>query len=260
MNGLSLYFRYSVMNIKCKMQYKQWPLYFLGTMIMSVIDFLGVRILFSRFGSLGDWTASHTLLVFGIASTAFGISEWIARGFDEFPNQVRRGKFDKILLRPRTAFLQVMGERFQFEKGGRVIVGIACIIIASNSLKIVWSFGTVIITMGSIVGGLLIYTGVMIIFASISFFTVGAIDTVYIFTNHTLQYAQIPFHTMPSFIKHILTFIFPIALVYYFPVLYIIDKDVSLFSFIALPVGILFFVISLGVWKVCMRHYHSTGS
>ena len=60
MNGLILYFKYSLMNIRCKLQYKAWPLYFLGTMITTVIDFLGVRIMFSRFGSLGGWTAAHT--------------------------------------------------------------------------------------------------------------------------------------------------------------------------------------------------------
>ncbi|MCK5130231.1 MAG: ABC-2 family transporter protein [Clostridiales bacterium] len=260
MNSIKLYFKYAIMNIRCKMQYKQWPFYLLGTMLTSVIEFLGVRIMFMRFGDLGDWTASHTLLVFGVANTAFGISEWIFRGFAEFPNQIRKGLFDKILLRPRTAFLQVMGERFQFEKAGRVIVGVSCIVIASDTLQIGWDITSLLVVVGAIGGGVLIYSSVMVIFASISFFTVGAISVVYIFTNHSLQYAQIPFHTMPNMIKHVLTFVFPIAICYYYPVLYIINKDINVLSFIALPVGLLFFSLSTVVWKACIKHYHSTGS
>ena len=83
--------------------------------------------------------------MFGIATTAFGFSEWIFRGYSEFPRQIREGAFDKILLRTRSAFLQVIGERFQFEKGGRVTVGIICIVIATNMLNILWSFNSALV-------------------------------------------------------------------------------------------------------------------
>lgn len=260
MNSIKLYFKYCVMNMRCKMQYKAWPFLILSVMINSTIDFLGIRILFTRFGSLGYWTAHHTLMVYGIACTSFGMAEWFSRGYDVFPWQVRSGHFDKMLLRPRSTFLQVIGEKFEFERCGRIIIGISCIIASASALEIAWSINTILCILGAIVGGYLIYTGVMIIFASISFYTVGAIDVAYAFTNHTLQYAQIPFHTMPKFIKHILTFIFPIALCYYYPVTYIVRMDSRILSFIALPIGVLFFVVSLGIWIVSTRKYHSTGS
>ena len=113
---------------------------------------------------------------------------------------------------------------------------------------------------GAVAGGFLVYAGVMVIFAAVSFFTVGAMNVVYIFTNHTLQYVQIPFHTFPEFIKHILTFVFPIGLCFYYPVLFTIGWDSGLLCFLAFPVGVLFFSVSLIVWKICMGHYHSTGS
>lgn len=260
MSGLSLYFKYSIMNIRCKMQYKAWPFLFISYIITTIINFIGVMVLFSRFGNLGYWSAAHSLMVFGIACTAYGFADCLSRGFENFPKQVRSGRFDKILLRPRTAFLQIMGEAFEFERFGRMVVGIATIIFASNTLQIQWNGYAILVATGAVIGGFLVYTGVMIIFAAISFFTIGRLEIKYIFTLNSLQYVQVPFHAMPNIIKNALTFIFPLAVCFYYPVIYIAENTTSVFAYIALPVGLLFFTVSLGIWKVCMRHYHSTGS
>lgn len=262
MSGFRLYIQYAKMNFRCIMQYKTWFLGIMSTMMNAIIDFIGVTLLFSRFGSLGDWTAYHTLLAYGLATSAFGTAEWFSRGFDVFPWYVRSGKFDRLLLRPRRTFLQVMGEKFEFPRLGRVFVGILCIVIAINKLYIYVNLINIMVVISAIAGGWFIYTGVFIVFSTASFWSIKPLQIVYTFTNHTLQLAQIPAPMLGKNILRFLTFIFPLALCYYYPAMVIIgEQGVSTWiGFMALPVGIVFFMGSLLLWKFGVNHYHSTGS
>ena len=73
-----------------------------ATALNTAVDFLGVMIQFARFGAIGDWTAGHTLLCFGLTTTAFGLAEWFSRRFDTLPWYVRSSDLDRMLTHPRS--------------------------------------------------------------------------------------------------------------------------------------------------------------
>ena len=261
MNSIKLYARYAKINSKSIFEYKAWPLQVLASMLTAFWDFIAVAVLYWRFGSLGDWQIGHTLFVFGMGTTSFGLAEWFSRGLDVFPWYIRSGAFDRILLRPRSTILQALGERFQPDRGGRVLVGLGCIIIAAADLGVSWNVKTVGMIIAAIIGGWFLYTGVFAIFATIAFWTIGPVKVVYLFTNHTLQYLKIPFGYFTKSLRHILTFVFPLAAFTYFPVMSISGFSSNAFyGFAALPAGCAFFLISIVFWKYGVRHYHSTGS
>lgn len=262
MNGLSLYLRYAKMNFKSIIQYKLWKILMLSVAVNTIVDFLAVVILFSRFGSLGDWSIYHILLIFGIATTSFGLAEWLSRGYDVFPNLVNTGFLDRMLLRPRTTFLQVMGHRFEFQRLGRVLVGIGCISIAHVKLGLGLDILKFLALIGALLGGWLVYTGIFMNLSTLSFWTLQPLDISYIFTNATLQYAQIPLPLLGQKIKGLLTFVLPLGLCYYYPAMYIADLShyPIWVSFMALPGGIIFFLISLKLWIIGVKHYHSSGT
>ncbi|MDT8719290.1 ABC-2 family transporter protein [Clostridium sp. 19966] len=261
MSDLRLYFNYVKVNVRSTLQYKTWPLSILTTIVNSIVDFMGVIILFSRFGNLGGWTRFHVLLVYGIAASSFGLAEWFSRGYDVFPYYVGAGNFDKILLRPRNTFLQVLGEKFEFQRFGRVGVGIFCIVYSLNTLGVHITSIKLLALIGSLIGGFLVYTSIFMLLSTLSFWTLQPLDIMYIFTNATLQYAQIPLPLLGRGIQSFLTFILPLGLCYYYPAMLICGSEASKWTgFMALPGGILFFIFSLFIWKVGVRHYHSSGS
>lgn len=262
MNSWRLYLRYAMINLRSAMQYRTWPLTMLTVVFNSVLDFLGVRILFARFGDLGMWSSSHVLLLYGLATTSFGFAEWFSRGFDVFPWQVSNGFFDRILLRPRGTFLQVMGHRFEFQRFGRVAVGIGCILYSLHQLDIRIDWVSGIVLFGAVIGGWLVYTAIFILLSTLSFWTLQQLDIMYIFTNATLQYSQIPLPLLGRTIQRILTFILPLGLCYYYPAMVITNTHdfPAWVGFMALPGGCIFFAIALLAWRIGVRHYHSSGT
>src|SRR5688572_26748747 len=81
----------------------------IGQLLITALEFAGFASLFARFGNIRGWTLSEMALFYGIISTAFALGESIMRGFDKFAPLVKNGELDRILLRPRSAALQVLG-------------------------------------------------------------------------------------------------------------------------------------------------------
>lgn len=262
MNSWRLYLRYARINLRSIMQYRTWLLSVLTVGVNSVIDFLGVRVFFVRFGDLGVWTSAHILLIYGLAAMSFGFAEWLSRGYDVFPWQVNTGFFDRILLRPRGTFLQVMGQRFEFQRFGRVAVGIGCILYSLGRLEVRWTIGSGLILFGAVLGGWFVYTSIFMLLSALSFWTLQPLDIMYIFTNASLQYAQIPLPMLGRTVQRFLTFVLPLGLCYYYPAMLITGMNdfPDWIGWMAFPGGCVFFLLTLLVWRFGVRHYHSSGT
>jgi ABC-2 type transport system permease protein len=105
-NGFRLYARYVGVSIKAQMQYPaSFLLQSLGQFLSTIIEFVGVWALFSRFQSLMDWTLPQVALFYATVNIAFAIADMISRGFDIFgPEFVKTGNFDRLLLRPSSSW------------------------------------------------------------------------------------------------------------------------------------------------------------
>lgn len=63
-------------------------------------------------------------------SMGFGLSELIGAGIDSFDMTIRRGEFDRVLLRPVGAFTQIIGSDFRLRRMGRLTQGFIAFAIA----------------------------------------------------------------------------------------------------------------------------------
>ena len=56
------------------------------------------------------------------------------------------------------------------------------------------------------------------------------------------------------------TFLIPYALIQYYPLLYILDRDSSLFLVFVPLLAVWFLLPSYALWRFGVRHYQSSGS
>ena len=119
---MKLYWKYFMIHLKSKMEYKtSFLLTCIGQFLVSFQVFLGIYFMFRRFSSVEGFTYEEVLLCFGITLMEFSLAESVARGFDLFPVLVRKGEFDRIMVRPRNEILQVLGSRIEFTRIGRML-------------------------------------------------------------------------------------------------------------------------------------------
>lgn len=262
LENIKLYGKYLRMHLLSGLQYKGWWLMILQVLFVVVTDPIATFFLFSRFGPIGPWTVERILLVYALAVTSFGLAETFCRGFDYFPfHMIRNGHFDRLLLRPRPLFVQVAASYFHIHRLARVVSGLVVIGWSLARQGVALSPLRVGLLVGSLVGGCLMYSGVFVLSSGIAFFTIKAVDWIYILTNASYQVTRCPVPYMPRFLYGAFTFVLPLLVVSYYPASAMCGwGEPSCLGWLALPAGAGFLLLSLLAWRWGVRHYQSTGS
>lgn len=266
MDNIKLYFKYIKFSIESQLQYKaSFIMMSIGHFLITFIEFLGIWVLFERFGDIQGFTFPEAALFYGIVHIAFSITEGWTRGFDIFPRLVRTGDFDRILLRPRSTVLQILGHDIQIMRIGRFAQGLVVLIWSILKLNIKWTISKSILLVGSIIGGNFLFSGMIVLQATLSFWSVQSLEIVNSFTYGGVQAAQYPISIYKPWFRKILIYIIPLATVNYFPAMSILGKVDSFnypswLGWVSPLFGFMFFIFSLLIWKFGVRHYTSTGS
>jgi ABC-2 type transport system permease protein len=258
-----IYFRYLAMNVKSILEYRlsAW-LVAAGQVLTGLFSFLSLSLLFSRFGSLAGWSFAEAALCFGVTYTAFSISETFARGFDTFSRMVIQGEFDRVLLRPRSTIIQVLGAKTDITRISRVLFGIVIICAIIPGTDIVWGFSKICTLVLMILGGAAVFTGVFILGATVCFFTLEGLEVINIFTDGGRELASYPLPVYGKWITRFFTFIIPFGCMNYLPLLYLTGRAERWpVLYMLMPLlGFAFILPCVLVWRLGVRHYSSAGS
>jgi ABC-2 type transport system permease protein len=263
---LRLYCRYLGVSVRGQMQYRaSFWLFSVANLIATGIEFLGIWVLFDRFGHLRGWTLPEVALFYGVVSIAFALAEAVGRGFDTFPNLVRTGDFDRLLLRPRSTALQVAGQELQLMRVGRLLQGLAVLLWAAPAAHVAWSLPKVALIVAMILGGASLFYGLFVLQATLAFWTIETLEIMNTVTYGGTETAKFPLTIYRPWFRRFFTFVIPLACMNYLPASVLLDRhDVpgvpAVLLWLSPAVGVVFLLVALRIWNVGVRHYHSTGS
>ncbi|EGW40956.1 ABC-2 family transporter protein [Desulfosporosinus sp. OT] len=258
---MNLYWKYASIILRSQMQYKvSFIMSAVGQFLVSFTTFLGVYFMFSRFNSVKGFTFSEVLLCFAVILTSFSLAECFVRGFDAFSGIISNGEFDRIMVRPRNEILQVLASRIEFSRIGRLLQALVMFAYAIPASRVDWTFDKILTLIFMLAGGIIVFSGLFIIYASLCFFTIEGLEFMNIFTDGGREFGRYPFSVYGEGVLKFLTFVIPLALFQYYPFIYLIGKsDNTCYMFLPL-VGMLFIIPCLIFWRIGVRHYQSTGS
>ena len=258
---MRLYLKFASIILKSQMQYKaSFAMTAVGQFLTSFTAVLGVYFLFSRFHSVDGFTLPEVLLCAASVLTSFTLAECFVRGFDAFRGIISNGEFDRIMVRPRNEILQVLSSRIEFTRIGRLLQALLIFIYAIPASGVHWTADKILTLCFMLAGGVVVFSGLFIIYASICFFTIEGLEFMNIFTDGGREFGKFPFSIYGDGILKFFTYIVPLALFQYYPLLYILGKsDKVLYMFLPL-ISMLFLIPCLLLWRIGVRHYKSTGS
>jgi len=263
---LALYWRYVQVSIRSQMQYRaSFLMMTAATFLTSSLEFLATWVLFDRFGSLGGWTLSEAAVLYGMVNIAFALAEGGARGFDEFAIMVRGGGFDRLLLRPRDTALQVAGQQVQLLRAGRLLQGLLVLMWGASSLAVRWTLARALLCLFAIAGGAALFAGLLVLQATFAFWSTESLEVFNTVTYGGVETTQYPLSIYKREFRWFFTYVVPLATVSYFPAVAILGRvdplgSAPIFQCLSPAFGWLFLALCLQIWKIGVRHYHSTGS
>lgn len=260
---LRLYFRLIRVSIRSQMQYRASFLILTAThFIGTFVDIMGIWVLFDRFKMVQGWTLAELALIYGIMHMGFAAAESSARGFDTFSLIVKNGDFDRILLRPCGTLLQVAARDFQMMRIGRFFQGLVVLLWSCQELHLsLASFQGVMIGL-SLIGTASLFYALFVIQATLSFWTTETLELMNIATYGGLESGQYPMSIYNTGFRLFFTLVIPLACVAYYPVAVMLRHEtLPLWMGALFPVaGIVFLLATCQLWRVGVRHYHSSGS
>ena len=266
-DALKLYGHLIGVSIRSQMQYRvSFLLMSLGHFVTTGVEVFGIWALFARFGGLSTWTLPQVAFFYGVVNISFAFTDALARGFDLFGAQfVKTGNFDRLLLRPRSTVLQLAGHEFTLFRVGRLLQGVIVLGWACHALTLDWNAARVALLAFTLVATFLFFYGLVILGAVMSFWTTESLEIMNTLTYGGVETAQYPLAIYQKYFQRFFTFVIPLGMVTYFPILAILGIDDPLGSTrtmqtIAPAAGFVFFAITLLVWRIGVRHYTSTGS
>lgn len=247
--------------LRSSMQYKlSFLLMIIGRFLIAFNSFLGIYFLFSGFTEIKGYTYGDILLCFSVIQMSFSLSECIASGFCAFSGIVKRGEFDRILLRPCSPILQVLGTRFELGRIGPMITAVIMLVVGIHNSHIQWTIGRVITLLLMLLGGTLLFSGLFMIGATICFFSIEESGSINILTYGAKEHGKYPFDIYGKGMMRFCTFVVPYTLVQYYPLMFLLGKSDN-WLYALYPLGtVFFFYICYLFWRFGMRHYQSSGS
>lgn len=258
--GIRLYRKYFLIQLKSAMQYKaSFLLTCIGQFLVSFNVLLGIYFMFQRFHRVKGYTFQEVLLCFGITLMEFSLAEAFARGFDCFGTILSNGSFDRIMVRPRPLIFQVLGQRMEFTRIGRILQAVLVFGFGIVRGDVSWTLGRIFTLFFMLLGGAALFSGLFLVYAAVCFFTIEGLEFMNVFTDGGRDHGKYPFDIYGKRFLQFVTFVIPYACVQYYPLLFLLGRGKWWYALLP-AAGFLFLVPCYGLWRFGVRHYKSTGS
>lgn len=267
-SNLGIYRRLISVEIRGQLQYRLAFLFDLfATTLITAVEFGTLALIFQRFDNIGGWTLGEVAFLYGAVDMGFGMMDLLFSGFDPstFGQQVRRGSFDQLLLRPISITVQVLGSKLLLRRLGRALLGTVILGIALRLVDVHWTVAKLVYLPVVVVSQVCFFAGLSIIGSTITFWTVESIEVVNIFTYGGSEMISYPMHIYRDWIRRFFTFVVPAIFLNYYPALFFLDKPdpfhmPAFAPFLAPVAGLGVLGAALAFWQFGIRHYQSTGS
>ncbi len=259
-SGLRLYLSLVVACLRGQLQYRaSFVMMALGQFLVTGLEFAAIAALFYRFGSVHGWQLRQVAFLYGVVGSGYALAEGLCRGFDQFSAIIRRGDFDRLLLRPRSTILQVAAFEVQLMRIGRFLQ--AAFVLAWALMRLQPDASTLIVAAAMVTGTMCTFCGLFVLQATLTFFTIETPEIVNVVTYGGVETASFPLSIYPSWLRFTFTWLVPLASTAYLPARLLFKSHGRMLSILILPgCGLLFLLASILIWQFGERHYASTGS
>jgi ABC-2 type transport system permease protein len=224
-----------------------------------------IGVITQRFQSLNGWTYPQIAFLYGISLLSHSISILLFIQTWGIERMVRRGAFDRFLVRPISVFYQFCIDYINPIGFTDMIPGLIIFIYGCNIVHFQLTFINVVKVLLVLFGAALIRGASYTILGSVAFWTKSSsslISMVHTVFERTTYY---PLSIYPLAIQIIFTFILPFGFISFYPACDFLGQDTGFhlpigFALWTPVVGILLEIIAVFIFNRGLKKYESAGS
>lgn len=247
----------------------EYPVGYIAWFIMIPAQyFLGIgmlQVMVRSFDSVGGWTFPQLAFLYGLSLLSHGllvalfIPTWLVERY------LVEGAFDRMKLRPLNVYFQFLVRYFNVLGVIDLIPGVTIFVYALAKSGLAWSWENVIALPLVVAGGTLLRAGLYTGVSSIAFWTQRSFSLVGI-TEHLMRTGTFyPLNIYPLWFGWVLTVLFPVAWIAYFPTKTFLGLDGGLrfplgAALVTMGIGLCVFAAGIAIFTLGLRRNNSSGS
>jgi ABC-2 type transport system permease protein len=202
--------------------------------------------------------------LYGTASLAFGLGDVFVSEVEFVSHHIRRGSFDRFLLRPVGPLLLLCCQEFAFRRAGKIVQAALVLGIALAHVDVDWDIWRAAMVVEMVIVGFVIFSGIWVITSSVAFWVVEITEVANAFTYGGNFVSNYPFEIFGGWLRRLATVV-PLAFISYQPALWVLGRtdphgSAAWLRFAGPLVAAAVVLVARAVWRSGIRHYRSTGS
>ena len=237
---------------------------FMSFFITTIASYAYVWIIMSRFPVINGWSFYEVMVLVSLYQISWGAcGVFIRSPLLTVEHLVRDGKFDNVLTKPIPTLVHVILMKFNHIWFGNIIIGLVVLTVSLRELGIRLAAGDVIWLTVTLLCGVMIMSGLIIMIGTLNFrfIRAGGIGES-IFRNFT-EFIRYPITIYPKVIQLLLTVV-PFAFINFYPAHLFLDRGDATFApalrYGGPPVAVGTLVMGILLWNASIKRYQSTGS
>lgn len=235
--------------------------FFLDSFISLFLSFIGPLLqylIFSQTRGFPGWDLNQIILFQGLLLFHLGLRNSMFGSLHFFVmDLVRKGEFDRLLLKPYPAIGVILASGFNPRSMGSILAGGIIIVSSVITLKLEITPFTIGLLIVLTLFGLFLYMGFEIIYSSavIVLVHLGRLyDILHLFT----RFGEFPLEIFTRALGIFFITAVPMAIWVNFPARVLLGRG-SINIVYSLGFSIVFFSMALLLWRACLKRYTSAG-
>lgn len=257
----SMFAQYMSQYLKTRFQYRaDLFVEFFSDLLSQAVNFIFILVVFGHTSLLHGWNRDEIIFIYGFFLVPYALFSSFFNIWDFNDRYIVKGELDRILTRPIHSLFQIILERMELESLLGAVTGLAVMFYSGVRLGLEIHWYDPFLFFIFVVGGALVYGGVFILIACISFWADARTSIMPMMYNIS-NYGRYPVDIYNRAIRFVLTWILPFAFVGVYPAAYFLGKKEWFgYAFLTPVMGIVFFIISVFVWNQGVKRYRGAGN
>ncbi len=234
-------------------------------LVYNSIGFLFIFVVLNQFDAIEGWSLADVTLLYGIRLAGHGLWALAFANAMSLDDYVQQGEWDRLLIRPLPAFLQMMFINFRVAVFGDALAGAVVLGLGVYLTDIDWTPGKVVFLVAAVIGGAAIDAAFQIGPGALSFRHLNTASLRGNFDNLATQFGGYPLSMLGTGATYLLTYVIPLAFVAWVPGAVLLGRTDELpmptwLAWSSPLIGVVLLYLAIRFFMRESRHYQSAGS
>jgi ABC-2 type transport system permease protein len=231
----------------------------------AALDVLSVLVLFRVTRTVGGFELPAALLMVALSSASFATADFVVGNIDQLKTYIRAGTLDSVLVRPLSAFGQLVLMDLPLRKASRVVIAFVVLAIAVRVADVDWTPARVLLMAVAPVAAAVFFGSIFVTGAGLAFWWVESGEAGNAFTYGGRDFTAYPVSIYSGWFRAVFAYGLGFGFVVYHPALFLLGRadPLGLPAWAAWSSPLVALVaagVAAGVWRLGIRRYQSTGS